>query len=134
MKSRRPYSPRIASGPSRSAACPRTRSGSFTYAWRSSPYLELHFFPEWTLGVCVLVRASKFLFVSDTGGIVLDPTGFGLRRADRRAVASLMPRKYRRATCANRSYGQFFARRIGTSHSQHGDPHSFLGGYFQRSP
>jgi superfamily II DNA or RNA helicase len=61
------------------------------YEWRSSPYLSLQFFPEWTLGICVLVREGNFLLVNDTAGIVLDPSDLGIRRADRSAVARLMP-------------------------------------------
>lgn len=62
------------------------------YGWRSSPYLELQFFPEWTLGVCALVRSGDLLLISDTGGIVLDPVDLGVRRVDRVSIAKLMPK------------------------------------------
>lgn len=61
------------------------------YGWRSSPYLDLRFFPEWTLGLCVLVHCGSFLFVNDTSGIVLNFSDLGMRRADRGAIAKLMP-------------------------------------------
>lgn len=61
------------------------------YGWRSSPFLSLQFFPEWTLGVCILVHVGQLLFVHDTGGIVFDADEFGMRRTNRGAMSKLMP-------------------------------------------
>jgi hypothetical protein len=65
--------------------------GFVYYAWRSSPFLNLQFFPEWTLGVCIAVKEGNCLFVNDTDGVVLDPVELKMRRAERSALARLMP-------------------------------------------
>jgi superfamily II DNA or RNA helicase len=65
--------------------------GFVYYGWRSSPYLSLQFFPEWTLGVCLLIQFDDLLFVNDTGGIVFDPEKLGMRRAERLLMHKLLP-------------------------------------------
>lgn len=77
--------------PVRIGGLPRNVVGFAYYAWRTSPYLSLQFFPEWTLGLCVLVQMDTLLFVNDTGGIVFDPVELGMRRPQRALLQRLMP-------------------------------------------
>jgi superfamily II DNA or RNA helicase len=47
-------------------------------AWSNSPYLARHHIPEWRLGVMVMVRAGRYIFLLDTEGICLDYNRLGL--------------------------------------------------------
>jgi hypothetical protein len=41
-------------------------------AWRNSPYLTAHQIPEWTLGLLLIVKAGRYVFMLDTEGNCLD--------------------------------------------------------------
>jgi len=41
-------------------------------AWRNSPYLMVHQIPEWTLGLLLIVKAGRYVFMLDTEGNCLD--------------------------------------------------------------
>jgi superfamily II DNA or RNA helicase len=77
--------------PVRITGLPKYAIGFAYYGWRTSPYLSLAFFPEWTLGVCMLVQVGTLLFVNDTGGIVFDSVDFGMRRPERALLQKLLP-------------------------------------------
>jgi len=77
--------------PLRITGLPANAVGFAYYGWRTSPYLSLQYFPEWTLGLCVLVKVDTLLFVNDTGGIVFDTTSLGMRRPERALLQKLMP-------------------------------------------
>ena len=42
------------------------------YGWRTSPYLTRQFFPEWTLGICIVTKIGDLVFAHDTAGIVVN--------------------------------------------------------------
>jgi superfamily II DNA or RNA helicase len=77
--------------PVRIAGLPGNAIGFAYYGWRTSPYLSLAFFPEWTLGLCLLVQIGTLLFVNDTGGIVFDLAEFGMCRPERLLLQKLLP-------------------------------------------
>lgn len=61
------------------------------YGWRTSPWLTRHFFPEWTLGVCILVRVGDLVFAHDTSGIVFDSSKLGISRIDQDVLSRGIP-------------------------------------------
>jgi superfamily II DNA or RNA helicase len=61
------------------------------YGWRTSPWLTRHFFPEWTLGVCILVRLGDLVFAHDTAGIVFDSSKLEISRIDQDVLARGIP-------------------------------------------
>lgn len=46
--------------------------------WGNSPYLLRHHIPEWRLGVAVIARAGRYVFLLDTEGIPIDKPRLGL--------------------------------------------------------
>jgi hypothetical protein len=52
------------------------------YGWQTSRLLTRHFFPEWTLGVCVLINEGNLVLAHDTEGIVFDAERLGLSRIE----------------------------------------------------
>ena len=61
------------------------------YGWQRSPLLALPFFSIWTLGVCVIMRHGRYVFVCDTEGIVFRPAYIGLTRAGPEQLVSMLP-------------------------------------------
>ncbi|MES5481550.1 DEAD/DEAH box helicase family protein [Bradyrhizobium sp. INPA03-11B] len=61
------------------------------YGWQTSPLLARQFFPEWKLGVCVVVRSGNLVLAHDTGGIVFDAGKLGLGRMDQTEFARGIP-------------------------------------------
>lgn len=61
------------------------------YGWRTSPWLTRHFFPEWTLGVCIVVKIGDLVFAHDTGGIVFDSAKLEMSRIDQDILARGIP-------------------------------------------
>jgi hypothetical protein len=61
------------------------------YGWRTSPLLTKQFFPEWTLGVCIMVRAGNLVLAHDTQGIVFDSAKLGFGRMDQNLLANALP-------------------------------------------
>lgn len=77
--------------PVRIDGLPANAVGFAYYGWRSSPYLSLQYFPEWTLGVCVLVQVDDLLLVCDSGGIVFCPSDICATKPERNVLQRLMP-------------------------------------------
>lgn len=61
------------------------------YGWRTSPWLTRHFFPEWTLGVCIVVQMGDLVFAHDTSGIVFDSSKLRISRIDQDVLARGIP-------------------------------------------
>jgi len=61
------------------------------YGWQTSQLLTRQFFPEWKLGVCVVVRSGNLVLAHDTGGIVFDADKLGLGRMDQTDFARGIP-------------------------------------------
>lgn len=61
------------------------------YGWRTSPWLTRHFFPEWTLGVCILVKKGDLVFAHDTAGIVFDSNKLRISRVDQDVLSRGIP-------------------------------------------
>ena len=70
---------------------PDNAAGVAYYGWRTSPLLTKQFFPEWTLGVCIMVRAGDLVFAHDTEGIVFDGGKLGLGRMAQQTLACAFP-------------------------------------------
>lgn len=62
------------------------------YGWRTSPWLTRQFFPEWTLGVCILVKVEDLVFAHDTGGIVFDSAKLEMTRLAQNDLARGIPK------------------------------------------
>ncbi len=62
------------------------------YGWQTSRLLTRHFFPEWTLGVCVLINEGNLVLAHDTEGIVFDAERLGLSRIAPEVLARGMPK------------------------------------------
>jgi superfamily II DNA or RNA helicase len=73
------------------AGLPDHAVGLAYYGWRTSPLLTRQFFPEWTLGVCVMVRVGDLVLAHDTEGIVFDGAKLGLGRMDRGLLSRAIP-------------------------------------------
>jgi hypothetical protein len=61
------------------------------YGWQTSPLLTRQFFPEWKLGICIVVRSGNLVLAHDTGGIVFDSGKLGLGRMDQTDFARGIP-------------------------------------------
>ncbi len=61
------------------------------YGWQTSPLLTRQFFPEWKLGVCIVVRSGNLVLAHDTDGIVFDAGKLGLGRMDQTDFARGIP-------------------------------------------
>jgi superfamily II DNA or RNA helicase len=61
------------------------------YGWQTSPLLTRQFFPEWKLGICIVVRSGNLVLAHDTGGIVFDAGKLGLGRMDQTDFARGIP-------------------------------------------
>ena len=61
------------------------------YGWQTSPLLTRQFFPEWTLGVCILTKSGNLVLAHDTEGIVFDSAKLGLNRVDQDVLARGLP-------------------------------------------
>ena len=61
------------------------------YGWRSSPYLRRQFFPEWTFGVCLIVKSGTIVLAHDTEGIVFNGDNLGIRRVEQDALSRAIP-------------------------------------------
>ncbi|MDF0522945.1 DEAD/DEAH box helicase family protein [Bradyrhizobium yuanmingense] len=61
------------------------------YGWQTSSLLTRQFFPEWKLGVCIVVRSGNLVLAHDTGGIVFDADKLGLGRMDQTDFARGIP-------------------------------------------
>lgn len=77
---------------------PHAAVGFTYYGWRNSPYLREHFFSEWTLGVFLAVEEQGLVFMQDTGGLVIDLSKLGMRRASRESMERAFPAKNNRLT------------------------------------
>jgi hypothetical protein len=70
---------------------PTNTMGFSYYAWRNSPHLIDRFFSEWKLGIFIAVRQDEFVFMHDTGGLVVDMAKLGLKRANRTSLEKAFP-------------------------------------------
>lgn len=61
------------------------------YGWRTSPWLTRHFFPEWTLGICIVAKVGDLVFAHDTSGIVFDSSKLEISRIDQDVLARGIP-------------------------------------------
>ncbi|WP_315764245.1 DEAD/DEAH box helicase [Bradyrhizobium sp. SZCCHNR2009] len=61
------------------------------YGWQSSPLLTRQFFPEWKLGVCIVVNCSGLVVAHDTDGIVFDARKLDLARMDQADFSKGIP-------------------------------------------
>jgi superfamily II DNA or RNA helicase len=61
------------------------------YGWRTSPLLTRQFFPEWKLGVCIVVKSDNLVLAHDTEGIVFDAGKLSLGRMDQTDFARGIP-------------------------------------------
>jgi superfamily II DNA or RNA helicase len=62
------------------ADMPEGALGFSYYAWSGSPLTQDTFFPEWRLGLLVVVRSGCYFFFNDTEGLTFSPKDFGLSR------------------------------------------------------
>jgi hypothetical protein len=61
------------------------------YGWQTSPLLTRQFFPEWTLGVCIMVKDGNLVLAQDTEGIVFDGGKLGMGRMSQTVLARAIP-------------------------------------------
>jgi hypothetical protein len=71
---------------------PHNVVGIAYYGWQTSRLLTRHFFPEWTLGVCVLINQGRLVLAHDTEGIVFEADRLGLSRIAPEVLARGMPK------------------------------------------
>jgi hypothetical protein len=70
---------------------PDNAVGLAYYGWQTSPLLTRQFFPEWTLGVCIMVRDGDLVLAHDTEGIVFDSAKLGLGRMSQALLTRAIP-------------------------------------------
>ncbi len=61
------------------------------YGWQTSPLLTRQFFPEWTLGLCIMIKSGNLVLAHDTEGIVFDSAKLDLGRIDQDVLARGLP-------------------------------------------
>jgi hypothetical protein len=71
---------------------PNNVVGIAYYGWQTSRLLTRHFFPEWTLGICVLINHGPLILAHDTEGIVFEADRLGLSRIAPEVLARGMPK------------------------------------------
>lgn len=73
------------------AGMPDNAIGFAYYSWSGSPLTHDTFFPEWRLGILVVVRCGNHLFFNDTEGLSFSPKDLGLSRVPVSDMQRLFP-------------------------------------------